>query len=110
VYAWALPSDTAPLAAAVDALCAGRVDVLTLTSGQQLEHLFQLANRSGRADELLAALRTRVVCASIGPVTSEALTARGIPVDLTPEHPKMGHLVSAVAKHGQQLLAAKRSG
>jgi uroporphyrinogen-III synthase len=54
-------------------------------------------------------LQRRVLCASIGPVTSEALLAQGLPVDITPEHPKMGHLVSAVAKLGPQLLAAKRA-
>ena len=32
----------------------------------------------------------RVVIASIGPVCSEAMQAHGLPVDLEPEHPKMG--------------------
>jgi uroporphyrinogen-III synthase len=107
VYAWAMPLDTAPLTAAIDTLCRGGADVITFTSAQQIEHLFQLAAERGQADTLLQALQRDVVCASIGPVTSEALQARGIPVDLVPEHPKMGHLVSSVAKQARALLAAK---
>jgi uroporphyrinogen-III synthase len=109
IYAWAMPADTAPLAAAIEALCAGQADVLMFTSAQQLEHLFGLAAELGREEALRVALRRHVLCASIGPMTSEALEARGIPVDLTPAHPKMGHLVTAVASEGAPLLAAKRA-
>jgi uroporphyrinogen-III synthase len=109
IYAWAMPLDTAPLAAGIRALCQGDADVVLFTSAQQLEHLFALATQLGLDSQLMAALRLQVLCASIGPVTSEALSARAIPIDLAPEHPKMGHLVSAVAKSGPQLLAAKRS-
>jgi uroporphyrinogen-III synthase len=109
VYAWAMPLDIAPLTAAIDTLCRAAADVVTFTSAQQLEHLLQLAGELGRERELMQALRRDVVCASIGPVTSDALQARGVGVDLTPEHPKMGHLVSAVAAQGRQLLAAKRA-
>ncbi|HEY2736304.1 MAG TPA: uroporphyrinogen-III synthase [Polyangiales bacterium] len=109
IYAWAMPLDTAPLRAGIEALCRDRADVVLFTSAQQLEHLFALASELGLDSQLMAALRERVLCASIGPVTSEALSARAIPIDLVPEHPKMGHLVSAVAKSGPQLLAAKRA-
>jgi hypothetical protein len=47
------------------------------------------------------------IVASIGPVCSEALRRHGLPVDLEPEHPKMGHLVVAVAQRGPDLLKAK---
>ena len=109
IYAWAMPLDTAPLTAAIEALCEERADVLMFTSAQQLEHLFELATQLGRQAALLAALQRRVLCASIGPMTSEALLARGIPVDLVPAHPKMGHLVMAVASEAAPLLAAKRA-
>jgi uroporphyrinogen-III synthase len=109
IYAWAMPLDTAPLTAAIEALCRDQADVLMFTSAQQLEHLFTLAAELGRAAALLEALQRRVLCASIGPMTSEALEARGIPVDLMPAHPKMGHLVTAVASEGASLLAAKRA-
>lgn len=109
IYAWSMPEDTAPLAAAIDVLCRGEADVLLFTSAQQLEHLYVLAEQLGRAAELTTALRTRVACASVGPVTSEALVARGLPVDLTPEHPKMGHLVQLVAREGAAIVARKRA-
>jgi uroporphyrinogen-III synthase len=38
-----------------------------------------------------------IVVGSIGPTTSAALRAHGLPVDIEPEHPKSGHLVAAVA-------------
>jgi uroporphyrinogen-III synthase len=110
IYAWELPVDTAPLASAVDVLSRGDADVVMFTAAQQVEHLFQIAERDGKADALAAALRSRVVCASIGPIMSEALEARGLPVDLVPEHPKMGHLVQSVVKTGAELVARKRAG
>jgi uroporphyrinogen-III synthase len=109
VYSWAMPADTAPLAAAIETLCAGLADVVLFTSAQQAVHLFELAKQLGREAPLLQALQRQVLCASVGPVTSEALESAGIPVDLVPTHPKMGHLVSAVAQSGRQLLAAKRA-
>jgi uroporphyrinogen-III synthase len=109
VYSWAMPIDTAPLAAGIETLCEGRADVVLFTSAQQVVHLFELAKQLGREAALRLALQRTVLCASVGPVTSEALQTGGIPVDLVPEHPKMGHLVSAVAQSGRQLLAAKRA-
>ena len=41
-----------------------------------------------------------MVIASIGPVCSDALRQHRLPVDLEPEHPKMGQLVAAVATYG----------
>ena len=109
IYAWELPVDTAPLSAAVDVLSRADADVVMFTAAQQLEHLFLIAERDGKADALAAALRSQVVCASIGPIMSEALAARGLPIDLTPEHPKMGHLVQSVAKAGAELVQRKRA-
>jgi uroporphyrinogen-III synthase len=109
IYAWSMPEDTAPLTAAIDVLCRGEAEVVLFTSAQQLEHLYLLAEQLGRATELTTALRTQVACASVGPVTSEALVARGLPVDLTPEHPKMGHIVQLIAREGAAIVARKRN-
>jgi uroporphyrinogen-III synthase len=108
VYAWRLPEDLGPLERAVDLLCDGGADAVLLTSGQQFEHLLEIAGRKGRKDELLHALRTRLLVASIGPVTSEALIEHGVSADLEPEHPKMGHLVKAVVEQGVPALDEKR--
>ncbi len=49
-----------------------------------------------------------MVIASIGPTTSETLQEFELPVDLEPEHGKMGHLVSLAAERAQGVLASKR--
>lgn len=109
VYAWRLPEDTAPLGRAVDALCEGGADAVVFTSAQQLDHLFRIAEQGGRLDALRQAFRRRVLVASIGPVTSDALREAGVEPDLEPDHPKMGHLVLVVAEQGVRKLADKRA-
>lgn len=108
IYAWRLPDDTGPLKQAVSLLCEDGADVLLLTSQQQLQHLLSVAESEGRREALLQALRARVVVASVGPITTEALNAHNIPVDLEPEHPKMGHLVAHLAAEGGRALSDKR--
>jgi uroporphyrinogen decarboxylase len=58
-------------------------------------------------DDLRRQLR-RLVVASIGPTTSETLRENELPVDVEPEHAKMGQLVAAAAQHGPELAARKR--
>jgi hypothetical protein len=36
------------------------------------------------------------------------LVAAGLPPDIEPEHPKLGHLMVALAAHAAQKLAEKR--
>jgi uroporphyrinogen-III synthase len=109
VYAWQLPLDLAPLRCAVDALCDGRADAILITSARQIEHLLEVASQMGRRDGLVHALQHSVLIGSIGPVTSEGLGEHGLLADLVPEHPKMGHLVKALAADGLRLLERKRS-
>jgi uroporphyrinogen-III synthase len=103
VYAWTLPDDVAPLEHAVNALCVRAADAIVFTSAQQLEHLVSMAERMERADDLVRSLTDHVVVASIGPVTSDALRRHGLAPDLTAEHPKMGQLISDLAKHWPRL-------
>lgn len=110
VYGWALPEDTGPLRTAIERIVAGEVDVALFTSATQAENLFRVATGTGRADALRAALQRRTVVASIGPVTTEALQGHGVEPDFSPEHPKMGHLVAAVARQAPDLLRQKRGG
>lgn len=107
VYRWALPEDTGPLRSALHAVIDGRVDIALFTNATQVVHLSQLATEEGLTETLNQACG-RLVIASIGPVCSEALEHLGFPVDLEPEHPKMGYLVAAVAARGAALLKAKR--
>jgi len=107
VYRWALPEDTEPLAAAVQRTIAGEFDVLLFTSAQQLRNVLAVAGSAGVRDEWLGAAR-RCVIASIGPTASETLREAGLSPDIEPEHPKMGHLVQAVAKGAANVLKVKR--
>jgi uroporphyrinogen-III synthase len=108
VYQWTLPEDLQPLHDAVTAVTRGEVDVLILTSGVQLAHLFQIADGMGLEQDLLQGLR-RTVVASIGPTTSEEIARRGLTADLEASHPKMGVLVREAAEQGPDLLRTKRA-
>lgn len=108
VYAWQLPEDTAPLERAIVALCDAQADAVLVTSGSQIDHLIEVAQRMDRAAALLDALRSRALVISIGPMTSEALAAHGLRADLEPAHPKMGHMVKTLAQDGVLALDRKR--
>lgn len=109
VYAWQLPDDVAPLQDAIALICEGNADVVLFTSAQQLDHVLQVAERMALTDAFLAALENQLLVASIGPVTSDALRERSLPVDLEPAHPKMGHLVKELMQRGVTLLEQKRA-
>jgi uroporphyrinogen-III synthase len=109
VYQWMLPHDTTPLREAAHLLARGSVDVVMFTTSIQLTHLFQIAEEEGIAAETRAGLE-RVVIASIGPTTSEALAEHGLRADLEPSHPKMGNLVLEAAQQAAAILNVKRHG
>jgi uroporphyrinogen-III synthase len=109
VYAWALPEDTGPLRAALGAIARGDARVALFTSATQVAHVMRVAADERVEAEVRNAL-ARGVVASIGPVCSEALEADGLPPDLEPEHPKMGHLVKAAAERAPAILLAKTRG
>lgn len=108
VYTWELPEDTAPLEANVQALADGERDVILFTSAHQATNVLRVADQLDVTHELRQQLRQTVV-ASVGPTTSEALREFEFPVDLEPDHPKMGTLVSAAAKRSSELLERKRN-
>ena len=94
-YRWALPADTRPLVALMDALQERRVDAAVFTSASQAYNLFALAESLGRKDALTAGLN-RTLVASVGPVCSAALAEFGVRVGVEPRPPKMGPLVAAL--------------
>jgi len=79
-----------------------------VASSVQIRHLFEVAERMKKADRLHEAL-SRVVIASVGPLTSEELRGRGLSVDIESSHPKMGFLVQEAAEKAGALLESKRS-
>ncbi len=91
-YRWALPKDVQPLVQLLGALAASRVDAVVFTSAVQIQNLYAVADTLGCAAELAVQLNGLVV-ASIGPVCSRALTARGITPTFEANPPKLGPLV-----------------
>jgi len=81
------------LLAALDA----EADVALFTSGAQVDHVMQAAGELGLREAVLAAARQMLV-AAVGPVCSAGLRRHGLPVQLEPEHPKLGHPPVAVAR------------
>jgi uroporphyrinogen-III synthase len=109
VYQWALPEDIRPLENAIQEIVDGRIDVLLVTSANQIHNLMEVAGRSGLKETLLQGLQ-RAAVVSIGPISSEALRAYGITPDLEPVHPKMGNMIHETAEKARALLRRKRSG
>ncbi len=107
VYQWDLPEDTRQLREAVRRLAAGEFDVALFTTSVQIAHLLRIAAEEGIEDEIRARL-ARMVVASVGPTTSEALRESNIPVDFEPSHPKMGFLVNETSQHAREILKSKQ--
>ena len=109
IYRWALPEDRKPLHRALAAIASGDAEVALFTSATQVSHVLQVAEAQGCAPAMRQALGAMVV-GSIGPVCSAALRERGLPVDLEPSHPKLGHLIKETAARCVELLTRKRGG
>jgi uroporphyrinogen-III synthase len=108
VYEWGLPENVEPLRAAVSAIVDNEFDVILLTTGIQVNHLFQVAAEMNQEDAMRQGL-SKILIASIGPVTSERLREYGLRADIEPTHPKMGYLVSETARRSAEILRQKRS-
>jgi uroporphyrinogen-III synthase len=107
VYQWDLPEDTGPLREAAERIAAEEVDVALFTTSVQIDHLLRVAAEKGLEDYVRAAF-SKMLVASVGPATTEALEDNGIHPDFEPSHPKMGFLVQETAERAEALLQAKR--
>ncbi len=107
IYRWDFPEDTGPLADNLRAIAEGQRDVALFTSAHQAVNLLRMAEQLDLAESVPDQFR-RLVVGSIGPTTSEMLRELGLPVDLEPEHSKMGRLVAAASEQAGPLLQAKR--
>ena len=108
VYQWALPEDLGPLQAGIRAIVEDGIDVILFTTTTQVVHLMQVASTMGLQQAVQRGM-ARLVVASIGPTTTEALRKHGIAPDFEPSHPKMGFLVREAAERSRDLLNAKRA-
>ena len=101
LYRWELPDDRAPLIKFISDVKGGTIDVVAGTSQMQIHNLFKLAQHFDQEGALRKALNDAVAVAAVGPVCAQAWHDWGIKVDIVPEHPKMGHLVLAIAEYCQ---------
>lgn len=99
LYEWLLPEDSGQLQELVQDIIAQKVDAVVFTSQVQVRHLFQIAAASQLADQLTEALNTKTIVASVGPTCTGVLQSYGVTPHVIPEHPKMGHLVKALAEY-----------
>ena len=106
VYEWAMPEDAAPLARAADSLIRGDFDAAAFTSQIQARHLMSIASRIGRRNQLVAALRSQVVVAAVGPTCARVLDELGVTPHVVPDPPKMGSMLEALAGRLAQRSAA----
>jgi uroporphyrinogen-III synthase len=98
-YRWERPADERPLRAFIDDCLDGRIDALAILSSSQIHNLFAVAEEYDAAGPLTEALnRPDMLVAAVGPVAAQAIAAHDVQVTVQPEHPKMGHLVLAIAE------------
>lgn len=108
VYRWSLPDDVRPLAAAIREIADGKIQIAIFTNAVQIRHSLRVASGQGLEKEFRMAMK-KVVVASIGPTTSEAVREAGMAVDFEPSHGKMGHLINELAAHGKNLVERKKT-
>lgn len=106
VYRWALPVDCGPLREAIRRTVRGEFDVLMFTSAQQVRNVLAVAAELGLEGSFRAAAG-RLLIASIGPTTTDALREAGLPEPFEPSHPKMGQLVREACAYARHQAAAR---
>jgi uroporphyrinogen-III synthase len=101
-YAYAAAADDDRVAALIDRMAAGRIDVIAFTSASQVARLFAVAQATGRAEALRAAF-SKIVAAAVGPIAAEALGRRGVAAQIVPSgryfmKPLVAAIVEATAR------------
>lgn len=106
VYRWELPLDCEPLREAIRRTATGEFDILMFTSAQQVRNVLAVAAELGLEQDFRAAA-ARLLIASIGPTTTEALREAGLPPPFEPSHPKMGQLVREACAYARRQSVAE---
>jgi uroporphyrinogen-III synthase len=96
VYTYREVSSAAEVETFIRELIDGRIQIIAFTSAPQVTTLFESARLSGLRESLIESLRERIQVASIGEVTTRALSAAGIRPHIVPAESKMGPLVQAI--------------
>jgi uroporphyrinogen decarboxylase len=108
VYRWTLPTDRAPMRAALKAIASREADVALFTSASQVVNVMQMADAEGIGSAVRDGFAAMAI-GSIGPVCSAELATNGIRRDFEPAHSKLGHLIKEAALRSHAILAAKRT-
>ena len=95
VYRWTAPEDVKPLHRLVENVAASRVDAVVFTSAPAVTSLVQCAADLGIQEQTLAALRSDVLAACVGPVCAAPLDRLGVP-SVHPERGRLGSLVRTI--------------
>ncbi len=103
VYRWGPAPDPQAVQASVRAAAAGEIDAVVFTSAPGAEAWMEAVEAAGVRDEVVSRFTTgELVAASVGPVTSRPLVARGI-APLEPERGRLGALVRALVGHYEHI-------
>lgn len=103
VYRWGPAPDPDAVQASVRAAAAGEIDAVVFTSAPGAEAWMEAVESAGVRDEVVSRCATgEMVVASVGPVTSRPLAARGI-TPLEPERGRLGALVRALVGHYEHI-------
>jgi uroporphyrinogen-III synthase len=94
-YRWVRPEAGDRLTRLIDAVCTGQLDAVTFTSAPGAAAVLDAAAAMGRYEELVAALRGRVMAAAVGPVTAAPLVEVGVE-PAVPERYRLGALIRLV--------------
>jgi uroporphyrinogen-III synthase len=97
VYRWTEPPDIAPVQRLLDATIAGQVDAIAFTSAPAAASLLAVAERGGRLDGLLDALRTNTIAVCVGAISAGPLASMGITV-VQPDRGRLGAMVRTLAE------------
>lgn len=106
VYRWRLPDDPAPARRMIAAAIEGRVDAVTFTTAPAIRNLLSIASGIGVTGELVAAMRSSITVACVGPVCAAA--AREVGID-DPVVPPIGRLGLLVRTLGESLESRRRT-
>ena len=105
-YVYSSHTDDELVISVIKQMAEGQIDVIAFTSGPQVKRLFDIADRCQLNELLLGGLeRTKV--AAVGPVVGEALTKRGIQLDMMPPSsyfmkPLVNEIVAAIGRDSKK--------
>ena len=99
VYAYGAAAESSAVEALIRKILNGEIQAMAFTSAPQVGMLFDFAQKLGHSDALANTLRSNVVIASLGEVTSRALGEHGLVPKIVPNQSKMGVLAQAVADY-----------